>query len=288
MSSLDLSISIVSYNDSEFMKNFLNSIYSNTKRISFEVLVVNNGNKDNVVEMIRNEYPQVDLIVNDKNTYFTQATNQNLARAKGEFIVYLSSDTLICENSFFPMIELMKNDPTIGVVGPIIFDFSGNIHSPGQRFPTVFNTILELIGFHKRFLMNKLWLYRHYRNHDPYSSFQVDTVSGACLMTRRSVINSIGLLDENLIMFYDEHDFCKRARKSGFKVFHCGKAEIKHFGYGTCKNEPSSLINELMIDSCLFLHKKYYGEFGYVPILATVKLMQIAIKIKKMFNFKRY
>lgn len=282
---MDLSISIVSYNDKEFLKNFLHSIFTTLHGISFEVLIISNGNKDNVVEMIVEDFPEVDLIVNQENVYFTKATNQNLARAKGEFIVYLSSDTLACENSFTPMMQLLESDASIGVVGPVLYDFSGNIHSSGQRFPTVFNTILEFIGYHSRFPMNKLWLNRHYRSHDPFTSFQVDTVSGACLMTRRSVLQDIGLLDENLVMFYDEHDFCKRVRDNNYKVFHCGNANIKHYGHGTCEKVPPLLINRLMNNSCLYLHRKYYGIFGYLLLLMTGKFVQIAVYIKKLFRF---
>jgi GT2 family glycosyltransferase len=288
---LDLSISIVSYNDKEFLKGFLSSIYNSTIGVSFEVLVVNNGNQDGVVEMIRDEFPKVDLIVNNKNQYFTYATNQNLVRAKGEFIVYLSSDTLVSDNSFGPMIELMRKDPLIGVVGPIIYDFEGHIHSPGQMFPTFLSSILELIGFHRRFPQNNIWLHRHYRDKNAFESFDVDTVSGACLMTKREVINRVGLLDQNLIMFYDEHDFCRRVRMQKYRVVHCGDAQIKHYGQGISKKEPPKLIMSLMQDSFLYLHRKYYGFLTYIALRAIAYLIDKFVSIKrfgKIFFAKRF
>ena len=281
---LDMSISIVSYNDRDFLEPFLTSIYETTKGISFEVLVVCNGTADGTADMIREKYPQVDLVVNSRNRFFTYATNQNLARARGDFIVYLSSDTLVSDHSFQPMVEMLREDPMIGVIGPLIYDFDGNVHSPGQKFPTVFASILDLVGFHKRFPMNRLWLARHYRSRDPFQTFDVDSVSGACLMTRRSVLEQVGLLDEHLVMFYDEHDFCRRVREHGLRVTHCGMAEIWHYGHGTCRRAPSELISRLMQDSFFYLHRKYYGVLAYLLLRAISCIVERIAKLRRLGN----
>jgi GT2 family glycosyltransferase len=284
MNCIDLSISIVSYNDKAFMRCFLNSIYQYIQGVTFEVLVVNNGTEDGVVQMIKDEFPQVDLVVNTKNVFFTKATNQNLARAKGEFVVYLSSDTKVSANTFAPMIALMRENSTIGVTGPVIYDFDGQIHSPGQMFPSVYNTVLELTRFHKAFPMNSIWIRRHYRNKDPFQTFDVESVSGACLMTRRSVLEKIGLLDEELVMFYDEHDFCRRVRKHGWRGTHCGKAEIWHFGHGTCRKSPSDVISRLMEDSFLYLHRKYFSYPVYLGIGLLMHFMQVISRVYQAFK----
>lgn len=279
---LELSISIVSYNDKEFLREFLKSIYENTTNISFEVLVINNGSKDGVVDMIQQEFPQVSLIVNNENKFFTYATNQNLRRAKGEFIVYLSSDTLVSATSFGPMIKLMHKDPSIGVVGPVIYDFAGKQHSPGQKFPTVASSFINLIGFHRIFPNNLIWKNIHYRGKNVFRTFEVESVSGACLMTRKAVVDQIGLLDENLVMYYDEDDFCRRVRDQGWKVMHCGDAEIKHYGGGSTIKEPLMLISQLFRNSFFYLHKKYYGNGAFVFLKFVSNMVHRIVRIKQL------
>ena len=96
---MDVSIIIVSYNTKSLIKNCINSIYKYTKDISFEIIVSDNGSIDGSVEMIKRDFPSVILIENNENLGFGAANNKGLALAKGKYILYLNSDTILLNNS---------------------------------------------------------------------------------------------------------------------------------------------------------------------------------------------
>jgi len=92
--SCKLSIIIVSYNTMEVTDNCLSSIYKSSIDFPYEIIVVDNNSSDGSVEMIKNKYPHVRIVANDKNRLFAIANNQAAKIAKGEYLLLLNSDTL--------------------------------------------------------------------------------------------------------------------------------------------------------------------------------------------------
>ena len=134
---LDVSIIIVSYNTRELTINCLKSIYKNTKDISFEVIVSDNGSTDGSVEMIKTEFPQVVLIENNANLGFGAANNRGLAVAKGKYVFYLNSDTVILNNCLKIFYDYWENSPEkdkIGALGTNLLDANRNIAPSSSGF----------------------------------------------------------------------------------------------------------------------------------------------------------
>ena len=127
---MDVSIIIVNYNTCEITKNCLTSIYEKTKEINFEIIVSDNGSKDGSIEMIRTEFPEVSLIENNANLGFGTANNRALAVAKGKYVFYLNSDTILLNNAvkiFFDHWENAVDKDTIGALGANLLDTQGHI-----------------------------------------------------------------------------------------------------------------------------------------------------------------
>ena len=111
-SSMQVSIIIVNYNTKELLNNCLKSIYKYTKDIDFEIIVSDNGSTDNSISMLKTEFPQVVIVDNGKNLGFGAANNKGLEIAKGKYIFYLNSDTLILNNAvkiFYDYFEANEN-----------------------------------------------------------------------------------------------------------------------------------------------------------------------------------
>ena len=128
---MDVSIIIVNYNTKQLLKDCLNSIYEHTENISFEVIVSDNGSKDGSIEMLKAEFPQVILIENNANLGFGKANNKGLAIAKGKYIFYLNSDTILLNNAvklFFDYFEENGKKENIGALGCNLLDKQGNIN----------------------------------------------------------------------------------------------------------------------------------------------------------------
>ncbi|NBO60694.1 MAG: glycosyltransferase family 2 protein, partial [Flavobacteriia bacterium] len=112
-----LSIIIVNYNVAYFLEQCLNSVFQSKGIQAFEVIVVDNRSSDNSVAMIRQKFPQVQLIINQENLGFSKANNQGIEISKGEFVVLLNPDTVVEESSFEKTLAAFQSDAKIGGVG---------------------------------------------------------------------------------------------------------------------------------------------------------------------------
>lgn len=133
---IDLSISIVSFNTKSLLEQCLYSIFSNTKNLKFEVLLVDNASKDETVEMVKVKFPQVRFTQNPKNLIFTKAHNQNLAKVKGRYFLVLNEDTQIPAGALIEMVEFMSVGPkNLGLASCREVDEKGNLDMTCSRLP---------------------------------------------------------------------------------------------------------------------------------------------------------
>ena len=135
---IDVSIIVVNYNTKELTRNCLKSVFERTDGISFEVIVSDNGSTDGSQEMIRAEFPEVVLIENDANIGFGAANNRALAVARGKYVFYLNSDTVLLNNAVKMFFDYWENSPakeSIGALGANLLDEDMNITHSWGRFP---------------------------------------------------------------------------------------------------------------------------------------------------------
>ena len=222
---MDVSVIIVNYNTRELTKNCLLSIYEKTQGINFEVIVSDNGSKDGSQDMIRTEFPQVSLIENNANLGFGTANNRALAAAKGKYVFYLNSDTILLNNAvkiFFDYWENAIDKDTIGALGANLLDTQGHIiHSYGD-FPDIDSvmkdTIKALYGTFKLTLLNVLFRKRisSYNQNSPKEKLlgEVDSIIGADLFLKN---DEYAYFDERYFMYCEETDLQYRLSRQGKK-----------------------------------------------------------------------
>ena len=127
---MQLSIIIVNYNTKSLLRNCLTSVYDLTSDITFEIIVSDNGSTDGSIEMLKTEFPQVILIENNANLGFGAANNRALDIAKGKYIFYLNSDTVLLNNAckiFYDYWESAQNKDSIGAIGANLLDKDNNV-----------------------------------------------------------------------------------------------------------------------------------------------------------------
>ena len=145
---MDVSIIIVNYNTRDLLKNCLISIYKHTTEINFEVIVSDNGSVDGSIEMLKQEFPQVVLIENNANLGFGTANNRGLAIAKGKYIFYLNSDTVLLNNAVKMFYDYWENSPekdSIGALGCNLLDKDGNVTGSWAGFPEPHSILIDTI-----------------------------------------------------------------------------------------------------------------------------------------------
>jgi GT2 family glycosyltransferase len=223
-----LSIIIVSWNVSELLRSCLQSIREQTK-ISHEIIVIDNASTDGSADMVAHEFPQAKLIRNSRNRGFGAANNQGLAKASGEFVIFLNDDTVILDQALDKMVNFLKQSDSVGIVGARLLNPDKTIQvGTARRFPNFKILATMLLGLHS-FFRKKKWLQAYYLTNQKFQKTQsVDQVMGASLMTRRQLLKNIGSFDEHFWIWFEEVDLCKRFRDSGYKIAVLATAEIIH------------------------------------------------------------
>ncbi|OGC13395.1 hypothetical protein A3D23_04505 [candidate division WOR-1 bacterium RIFCSPHIGHO2_02_FULL_53_26] len=255
---LDLSIIIVNYNNRGFLKDCLDSIYNSTRRVSFEIIFVDNHSSDNSVEFVRHTYPKVQVIENPANFGFCRANNQGLKIYRGKYALLLNTDTVVKDGAFDRLVEFMDTHPEAGACGPKLLNTDGTPQHQGGLF-------------NKRFWLSK-------------TPVAVDYVIGACLMVRREVIDKVGGLDENFFFSNEDLDWCRRLRAAGWRIYFVPEAKVTHFGGYTIKKFNQKIFVEGFRGG-LYFAKKHYGSFVYQIYRA---LLAVAMLIAALFSLLFY
>lgn len=230
---MDLSIVIVNWRVKDLLQKCLRSLYQKTTGLQFEVFVVDNNSLDGSVEMIKDEFPQVELIINTKNLGFATANNQALRQAAGRYILLLNPDTEIIDNALSRLVALMEQNREWGIVGCHILNPDLSTQESVRRFPDWLTQALILLKLqHQRFFKKYFFSYLA-KDFDYQQLAAVDQVMGAVFMLRRSVLTEIGLLDEKYFYWFEEVDYCRRAAKAGLQVVYTPEPAIIHHGAGS-------------------------------------------------------
>ena len=263
---MDLSICIVSFKARDLLQESLRSIYATIGKLSFEIIVVDNCSEDGTVEMLKSEFPTVQLIVNDENTGYTRPNNQAMRVSKGRYLVIINPDTLVKPGAFETLAAFLDSHPEAGIVGPKVLNRDGTLQKQCRRSEArpwdafcYFSGLSRLYPHDKRFagyLMTYL---------DEDLTHEAQAVSGSCMMIRREVIEQIGFLDEDFFAYQEDSDFCRRARLAGWKIYYNPAAQIVHFaGEGGSGVQPFRSIYVWHRSYYLYYRKHFAKDYFFL------------------------
>lgn len=224
-----LSVVIVSWNVRELLRRALDSLYTSWgDRPGLEVIVVDNASGDGSPELVRETFPQAQCIANAENRGYTGGNNQGLAAASGEFLFVLNPDIEVVGDALPALVAYMRAHPDVGMLGPQLLNPDGSVQSSRRRFPTLPVLFLEstwLQGLAPRGLLR-----RYYIADRPDTVEQaVDWITGAAMLTRRTVWEQVGGFDEGFFMYSEELDWCRRIVAAGWRVAYLPTARIVHY-----------------------------------------------------------
>lgn len=272
-----LSIVIVNYNAEKLLQRCLMSVYAETKRDPFDVWVVDNNSTDTSVLMVRQNFPQVNVIENKENVGFARANNQAIAKCTGDYILILNPDTLILQNAPEKIVNFMGENPTVGICGCKVLNEDRTLQLACRRsIPTPRAAFFRLSGLSRLFPNSKITAKYNLTYLNPNKAHEVDAVSGAFLMIRRKVVDNIGKLDERFFMYGEELDWCFRAKKAGWKVMYYPNVEIIHYK-GECSKSNSRKATFEFYRSMYLFHKKHFAE-NYNPVINIIIYAGILLK----------
>lgn len=268
----DLAIVILSWNTSELLEKCLSTIYI-CKRMDIEIQVIDNGSVDGSQQMVREKFPQVGLVVNEKNLGFSGGNNLGISLTTTPYILLLNSDAFVTDNAMESLLSIMQEHPKAGIVGAHLLNRDGSFQASHTRFPGLWQEFLILTG------LGRLWHGRFYpsRGAEMEKGPQiVDYVEGACLMVRREAFKQAGGLNEDFFMYAEEVDWCYRMRQAGWEVWYQPEARVIHYGGASSKNRLTSREGDLYRSRVIFF-KKNYGSLKAF-LLKWMIILTVAVK----------
>ncbi|MBC8266646.1 MAG: glycosyltransferase [Flavobacteriales bacterium] len=277
-----LSVIIVSYNVKFFLEQCLRSCIKATQNLEAEIIVVDNNSVDESAEMVKEKFSNIKLIHNKVNVGFSKANNQAILKAKGDFILLLNPDTLVEEDAFEKSLLFMKQQKEVGAVGVQMIDGKGVFLDESKRgIPDFKTSLFKFLGLHKIFPKSKYFNHYYLGDLEKDKRHEVDILVGAFMLLRKSVLDEVGLLDEQFFMYWEDTDLCMRIREKGYKNYYLGDIKIIHYKGESNKRHTLSFTIGFNKSMLAFVKKHFSKHLLFLPLikLATiVKAIMVLIR----------
>jgi GT2 family glycosyltransferase len=254
-----LSIVIVSWNVAPLLEACLRSIAHTASDLAPEIIVVDNASRDGSAQMVAEKFPEVKLIANTRNLGFPAANNQGILVATGNYVLLLNPDTKVLENTLATCVEFMEQHPDCGVLGCKHLNPDETWQSSVRRLPRLRDQLLIFTKLAK--LAPRLPTLNSYycRDLDLTRDAQVDQVAGSFFLIRRELLDEIGLLDDEFFIWFEEVDYCKRAKQAGWEVWYTPRANIVHYGGQSFAQRLTLTKQKLFFKSAW----RYFSKHGF-------------------------
>jgi GT2 family glycosyltransferase len=220
-----VSIILVNYNGDPVVIDCLNSIREILKTVPYEVIVVDNASTDHSADRIAETFPEVQLIRQQENRGFGAGNNVGARLAKGKYLFLLNTDTLLICDVLPHLVELMEQNPSIGILGPQLLHADRSLQISTARSISIWGEYQTLKQ------------QRDYQNQNRDRIIQqfsviheADIIIGAALFIRKSLFEELSGFDENFFMYLEESDLCQRARSKGWKIMYTPSVSLIHLG----------------------------------------------------------
>jgi|GEM_PF-60696 len=193
-----------------------------------QIIVVDNHSEDGTVEMLRQKFPEVQVLVNEVNLGYARAVNQGIRVAKGEYILLLNPDIQVKAGAIQKMIQFMDENEPVGIIGGKLLNPNGTLQYSCRTFYTFPTLLLRRTPLGRLFPNSSILRDHLMMDWDHTSVREVDWVLGACMLVRRKALEDVGVMDERFFLYFEDVDWCYRMKKGGWKVCYFPDAEMIH------------------------------------------------------------
>jgi GT2 family glycosyltransferase len=204
----------------------------------------------------------VHFLQSAENRGFGQANNFGAEKARGEYLLFLNPDTEVVGGAVLEMLSLLKDRPEAGVLGCKLLNSDLTTQTSCiQSFPTIVNQLLDARILQRLFPRLSLWGIAPLFT-DKKEPVEVQVISGACMMIRRTVFEQVGGFSPDYFMYTEDIDLCHRVQRAGYRNYFTGAAAVIHHGGGSSRQRnTSSFANIQMRESIATFFAKTRGTF---------------------------
>jgi GT2 family glycosyltransferase len=224
-----VAVVILNWNGKKYLDQFLPSVMSSLYE-NMQVIVADNASTDDSKLVLPTLFPNVHFIWNEVNLGFSKANNQAMRLAKGEYILLLNPDTVVQESTFEKVTKFMDAHPDAGGLGVHMVDGNGQFLPESKRgLPTPAVSFYKIFGISRIFKKSARFNKYHLGHLSKNATHEVDILSGAFMLMRKSVLDKIGLLDEAFFMYGEDIDLSWRIIQAGYKNYYFHDTTIIHY-----------------------------------------------------------
>lgn len=272
---MDLSVVIVTWNTRELLRACLASLQADQVSLrGREVIVVDNASADGTVAMVAAEFPWVRLLANDENRNYAAGNNQGLKLASGRDVLLLNPDTELPAGAIDRLVRFLEEHPQAGAVSPALVFPGGGVQDSVRGFPTPWALFGELTGLARLFPGSSLGAYR-VRSLSEERPVMVDQPMASAFLVRKSVLEQIGLFDEQFPLFFNDVDLCFRIRRAGWEIWYDPRVSVVHVGGASTRQVRPEAIRRSHAGLEQFYAKYYRGRIPsgcYALLIAAIRL----------------
>jgi GT2 family glycosyltransferase len=229
---------------------------------AYEVIVVDNGSTDDSLLNIRKRYPRVKIIVNGRNLGFAEGNNVGIRESSSPYILLLNDDTVVGKSVLKDLVEAIQADPKIGIAGPEVLyhEAPDRIWSAGCR--------ISSLGYASHMGKGR-------KGESCHVLRPVDYICGCAILIKREVVNKIGLLEPKYFTYFEDADYCFRARKAGYQCLYVPSPTVWH------KSKAEWITNQVQA----YYYMRNAVIFGKKNLDGLKKSSFIASQVLLMFPY---
>jgi|WetSurMetagenome_2_1015567.scaffolds.fasta_scaffold33162_1 O-antigen biosynthesis protein len=288
----DVSIVIVNYNVRDHLDTCLASIYkSNNNKYKIEIFIIDNNSIDGSSSFIRNKYPSINYIDNDKNLGFSKANNIALRKVQGEYILILNPDTILEEETFDKLVNFCKENKDVGAVSSKLIQANGKLDLACKRsFPSLSVALPRIIGLSKLFPKSKIFGKYNLTFLDENKTYEVDAICGAFMFIPKFILDKTGFFDEDYFMYGEDLDLCFRIKKNGYKIFYFPEVKTVHLKGESTRKSGLAYVNNFYGAMSIFVKKNLSGSSFLLALILRLGVFYLSFfsYLKRLFKVLRY
>ncbi len=269
---LDVLIVVVSYNSLSYLHGCLSALPAACQGITWHAIVVDNASTDGSADLVAQQFPSVELIASKENLGFPRGNNVGLNGFDARHALLLNPDTEAKPLSITRLVQFLDANPKAGACGPRLLNTDGSLQPNGGMLPSPVWEFFVATGIRR---LAPTWFNVRFGHGqvDFTHTCETENVSGAALMMRGEAIEQVGVLDEGLFMYYEELDWCLRARRAGWTVHYVNEAEITHHWMGSVRTQ-SWRAAKISAKSSLHYYRKHFSA-ALFPLVLIAKAFSL-------------